>query len=217
MRKLPAGHLLTVTVDPWQVNQYQYWNMEAAEPVPGNPTARLREELDTISELVIRSDVPVGVALSGGLDSSAIAVLAARRYPGVMHAFSVGYPDRPPCDERADAKALADHLGLPFHDVELSTSEMTAAFPSLNYWRDDPIADISGFGYLMVDRLAREHGVSGAAPRAGRGRTVLGLFVDAAGRGGVDRQRTDRGRWVACASGRRRARVAEALRAEDAP
>jgi asparagine synthase (glutamine-hydrolysing) len=108
---------------------------------------------------VIRSDVPVGVALSGGFDSSAIAALAAGKYPGTMHAFSVGYPGRPQSDERADAQALADHLGLPFHDIELSTDQMVAFFPELVYWRDDPIADISGFGYYAVMKVAREHNV----------------------------------------------------------
>jgi len=48
---------------------------------------------------------------------------------------------------------------MPFHDVELHTSEMASAFPELVYQRDDPIADISGFGYYAVMKLAREHGV----------------------------------------------------------
>jgi asparagine synthase (glutamine-hydrolysing) len=76
-----------------------------------------------------------------------------------MHAFSVGYAGRPENDERADAKALANHLGMPFHDVEITTEDVVDSFGELNYWRDDPIADIAGLGYLSVMRLAREHGV----------------------------------------------------------
>ena len=113
----------------------------------------------TISELIIRSDVPVGVALSGGLDSSAVAALAAKKYPGSMHAFSVGYSGRPFYDERADAKALADHLSMPFHEVEISTGDMVDGFSELIGWRDDPIADISGYGYYAVMRAARAHNV----------------------------------------------------------
>ena len=133
--------------------------MEEAPPLEGDPDELIRSVLERVSDLVVRSDVPVGVALSGGLDSSAIAAFAARKYPGTLHAFSVGYPGRPPNDERFDAKALADHLGMPFHDVELSIEDMVAFFPELVYSRDDPIADISGHAYYAVMKLASEYKV----------------------------------------------------------
>ncbi|HKV33000.1 MAG TPA: asparagine synthase (glutamine-hydrolyzing) [Pyrinomonadaceae bacterium] len=159
VRKLEAASLLIVDIEPWRVEERKYWRMEDAPPLEGDPATLIREQLETVSEIVIRSDVPVGIALSGGLDSSAIAALAARKYPGTMHAFSVGYPGGLENDERQDARALADHLGMPFHDVELSTSEMISFFPELVYLRDDPIADIAGFGYYSVNKLAREHNV----------------------------------------------------------
>ena len=159
VRKLDAAHLLTVDLDPWRIEEHCYWRMEDAPPLEDDPATAIREQLEPISEIVVRSDVPVGVALSGGFDSSAIAALAASKYPGTMHAFSVGYPGRPAYDERADALALADHLNLPFHDVELTTDEIVTHFPELVYWQDDPIADIAGFGYYSVMKLAREHGV----------------------------------------------------------
>ncbi|MGD0806890.1 MAG: asparagine synthase (glutamine-hydrolyzing), partial [Anaerolineales bacterium] len=77
VRKLPPGHLLTIDLEPWQITERRYWNMEDAPPLKGSPAELLRAELETVSELVIRSDVPVGIALSGGLDSGSIAVLAA--------------------------------------------------------------------------------------------------------------------------------------------
>src|SRR5947209_13856079 len=70
VRKLDAGHLLIVELDPWRIEDRQYWRMEDAPPLEGDPAALIREELESVSRLVIRSDVPVGVALSGGLDSS---------------------------------------------------------------------------------------------------------------------------------------------------
>ena len=159
VRKLDAAHLLTIDMDGWRVEEKCYWRMEGAAPLEGDPATLIREQLEAVSEIVIRSDVPVGVALSGGLDSSAIAALAASKYPGTMEAFSIGYPGSPENDERADARALADHLRLPFHDVELATSDMVAFFPDLVYWRDDPIADIAGFGYYAVMKRAREQNV----------------------------------------------------------
>ena len=159
IRKLDAACFLTVDVEPWQVKEHRYWRMEDAPPIEGDPAPLIREQLETVSEIVIRSDVPVGIALSGGIDSSAIGALAARKYPGTMHAFSVGYPGNPENDERRDARAFADYLGMPFHDVEVTTSEMVSTFPDLVYLRDDPIADIAGFGYYSVMKLAREHNV----------------------------------------------------------
>lgn len=159
VRKLNAAHFLVVNVELWQVEETCYWRMEDAPTLSGVPSQLIREELEQVSKLVIRSDVPVGIALSGGLDSSAVAALAARTYPGTMHAFSVGYPGHPRTDERTEAKTLADYLGLPFHDIELDTEAMVKFFPELVYWRDDPIADISGYGYYAVMKLAREHNV----------------------------------------------------------
>jgi len=159
VQKLPAGNLLAIDLDRWRFDMKRYWHFEDAAPVQGDPAALIAEELDTISKLIIRSDVPVGVALSGGLDSSAIAALAVKKYPGVMHAFSVGYPGRAANDERNDAKLLADHLRMPMHEIELTTDDCVSLFEEMNYMRDDPIADISGYGYYAVSKEARRFGV----------------------------------------------------------
>lgn len=156
VRKLPAGCMLTIDVDQWKVTQKQYWRMQDAPPISADPVETLRAELDRVSELVIRSDVPVGVALSGGMDSSAIAALAARKYPGTIEAISLGYAGRPLQDERQDAKALAKHLGMPFHEVELSTRDVVESIPEMVYDRDDPIADISGPSYRAIMKRARQ-------------------------------------------------------------
>jgi asparagine synthase (glutamine-hydrolysing) len=159
VRKIDAASLLIVDLDPWRIEERRYWRMEDAPALEGDPATLIREQLETVSKIVIRSDVPVGISLSGGLDSSAIAALAARQYPGTMLAFSIGYPGSLANDERPDARALADELGMPFYDAELTTSDMVSFFPKLVYLRDDPIADIAGFGYYSVMKLAREHNV----------------------------------------------------------
>lgn len=159
VRKLPAGHLLVVDAHSWKVEECTYWSIDDIPPLSGDPVKLIRQQLEELSALVVRSDVPVGVALSGGIDSSAIAALTARTYPGVLQAFSVGYPGRPHHDERELAKSFARSLKIPFHEVELSTEEQTEFFEELVYLRDDPIADISGFGYYAVSKKARELGV----------------------------------------------------------
>lgn len=157
VKKLPAGHFLIIDLEQFRCTDTCYWRMEDAPPLTGNPAALIRTVLDEVSELTLRSDVPVGVALSGGLDSSAIAALAIKKYPDTMHAFSVGYPDHPLFDERRDAEKFADYLGMPFHDIELKTDDFVTIFPDLVYYRDDPIADISGYGYYAVMKLAHDH------------------------------------------------------------
>lgn len=159
IRKLDAAHMLVVDVEEWRSTEVRYWNMNDAPPLEGEPGVFIRERLDEVSAIALRSDVPVGVALSGGLDSSAVAAFAARARPGALHAFGVGYKGRPESDERADAQDLARHLRLPFHEVELDTREVVDFFPELNYWRDDPVADYAGHGYYSVMKLARERGV----------------------------------------------------------
>ena len=159
VRKLPAGHIMTVDINPWRCSETCYWRMENAPPVTGNPGELIRKDLEEISEIIIRSDVPVGIALSGGLDSSAVAALTIKKYPDTMHAFSIGYPDYPPCDEREEAQQFADYLGMPFHNLELKTENLVSDFPDLIYNRDDPIADISGYGYYSVMKLAKDHNV----------------------------------------------------------
>jgi asparagine synthase (glutamine-hydrolysing) len=159
VRKLPAAHILTVNVDPWRIQEHQYWNMEDASPIEGNPAEVLRAELETVAELTVRSDVPIGVALSGGLDSSAIAALAAKRYPGTLSAFSIGYEGRPRTDERSAAKAFAAELKVPFHEIELHTRDLVESFPDVVRLADDPIADISSYGYYRIMQEARSAGV----------------------------------------------------------
>lgn len=159
VRKLPAGHTLVIDTEPWHVKEQCYWRMQDLPPVEGNPVDLIRKQLEDVSSLIIRSDVPVGVALSGGLDSSIIAALVVKKYPGIMHAFSVGYPGRPMYDERQRAHQLALQLKMPFHEIELSTDEQAEFFDELVYWQDDPIADISGYGYYAVSRKAREEGI----------------------------------------------------------
>lgn len=159
VRKLEAGHMLVIDTDPWNVQDICYWRMEDAPPISTDPAKTIRAVLNDVAELVIRSDVPVGVTLSGGIDSSTIACLSASRYPGQMHAFSIGYTDKPVQDEREMARSLAKRLHMPFHEAEIHPDEMAASFPEICALRDDPIADITGYAYFLVNKLAREHNV----------------------------------------------------------
>lgn len=159
VRKLPAGGLLVADMNTWEISERQWWRIEDSPALEMEPVAAIRAVLDEVANIVIRSDVKIGVALSGGLDSSLVAALAVRHYPGRLEAFSVGYPGRPPCDERKDAHFLANHLGINFHEIEIDEEGMVSGFLDLARLRDDPIADIAGWGYYQVMVAAHEKGV----------------------------------------------------------
>jgi asparagine synthase (glutamine-hydrolysing) len=159
IRKLPAAHVLTVDVDNWRVHERCYWRMSDAPALEGNPGQLIREQLEGSAQLITRADVPVGVALSGGLDASVVAALASSARSRDVHAFTVGYAGTPWQDERGDAKAFAEYLKIPHHTVELSTADMIEQYSAVNLHRDDPIADGAGVGIAAVARLARRHSV----------------------------------------------------------
>jgi asparagine synthase (glutamine-hydrolysing) len=157
--KLPAAHYLSVDSQQGTIALERYWGLESIEPLEGDPPSLIRQELEKTIELTLRSDVPVGVALSAGIDSGAIAALAAPKYKDTLQCFSIGYQGRPPYDERAKAEELANKLGLPFYDVELSTQAFVDFFPTLVEIVDEPIADIAAFGHYSVNKIAADRGV----------------------------------------------------------
>ena len=159
VRKLRAGHLMALSPDSPQPAPRQYWNVSAIPPLHGDPVEIIRADLEDIGRIIVRSDVPVGVALSGGLDSSIVASLAVRHSPGTVTAFSVGYEGRPACDERADASAFAQHLGIDMVEVELSAGDVVSGFEGLVADMSEPVADAAGSSYRALMQAARRAGI----------------------------------------------------------
>jgi len=165
VHKLPAAHTLALSVGNWQVEPQRYWNVEDIAyggPLPDDMPgilACIRDGLEDAVKMTLRADVPVAVALSGGIDSGAIAALAQKHYPEPMHAFCVGYPGRPPYDERHQARALAESLGMIVHEVELPVQSFVDFFPGLVRIMDEPIADPAAFGHYSVPKVAADQGI----------------------------------------------------------
>lgn len=117
------------------------------------------EELEPLLYDAVRlrmsSDVPLGAFLSGGIDSSLVAALAARATPsGVLDTFTVSMPDIG-FDESAHAAAVARHLGSRHHEVHLSLSEALSEIPRLASTWDEPFADPSMLPTSLLCRAAR--------------------------------------------------------------
>lgn len=165
VHKLPAGFRAHISLSDWSINLKQYWDVETADTLvqksdlAEDPLGAIRERLEDAIKLTLRSDVPVGVALSGGIDSGAIAVIAQKNYSEPMHAFCVGYPGRPVYDERQQARALAESLGMIVHEVELPVNSFVDFFPELVRIMDEPIADPAAFGHYSVPKAAADEGI----------------------------------------------------------
>ena len=158
-RKLGPGCMLEIDLDSGQRREREWWSALDAPELEGDPAELIGPVLDDIGRLVIRSDVPVGVALSGGVDSNLVAAMAVRHTTGPVHGFTVGYTGRDRHDETEMARECAVRLGIEHHCIQLDPSDVAAEFDSMCLLRDEPIADISGPGYLSLMRLSRHHGV----------------------------------------------------------
>jgi asparagine synthase (glutamine-hydrolysing) len=157
-RKLPPGHLLV-----WEGGQARLERY--ARPAPA-PVEELREddEAELIEELRSRlrdsvrahlvSDVPVGVLLSGGIDSSALAALAAQEISEPVRTFSIGFEERS-FDELSDARLVAKRYGTRHRELVMRP-DAALLLPALAEAFDEPFADSSALPTYLVSRLAAE-------------------------------------------------------------
>ena len=127
-------------------------------PRPSGDLHALSLELESILSACVQqhlvADVPVGVLLSGGVDSSTIAALAAR-HVGRLKTYSVVHRD-PAYDERAAARAVAEHIGSEHHEIELSDAPLSEdELDLLVDHHDDPFADSSSLAVLRISRAMR--------------------------------------------------------------
>lgn len=157
VRKLPPGHALRVREDAAEV--FEYWDPLPPDPGPldGDLEGQLREQLaEAVAESLV-SDVPISMMLSGGLDSSTIAVLAARYgRPADMTAYSVsfGLPE----DESSAAARLAHDLGIRHHEILLTEPLVAEGFDAWLADLDVPCANPTWVAVSHIARAVREDG-----------------------------------------------------------
>ncbi len=155
IHKLPAGHRIVLEKGDFRVEPW--WDL-SFKPDPAitfeGAVERLRALLDEATASHLVSDVPLGVFLSGGLDSSALVAMMRRHIPGRLRTFTIGYPDKS-FSELDYAKIVADRFATD-HQV-LMVDDLKPAYVEKALWHlDEPMTDLSCVPLMLVCEQARK-------------------------------------------------------------
>jgi asparagine synthase (glutamine-hydrolysing) len=161
IQKLPAGHLLIVNRDG-STDSKPYW--DALPPVQRTNRSEA-EHSDEILRLLrdsirkrMMSDVPFGVFLSGGVDSSANVALMSELMSQPVRTYTIGFDDTDELNELDSARAIAKRFATNHHEVIIGQKEMQQFLPELVYHQDEPLGDPVCVPLYYVSKLARENG-----------------------------------------------------------
>src|SRR5689334_5123208 len=158
INKLPAAH--KVTLERGQVEVERYWQLsyKTVEPVPSEAEAaeHLRELLADAVRMRLVSDVPLGVLLSGGVDSSTVAALAVQASSEAVKTFSISFAEAS-FDESAYARGVAKFLGTDHHEERLSANLAANLVSEIGAWMDEPFSDPSLVPTYLLSRFTRKH------------------------------------------------------------
>lgn len=159
--KLPPAHALRFDLRDGTAQVWPYWKLPEAcgDSVDGLDETALLDEVEQLLEDAVSrqmvADVPVGILLSGGVDSSLVTAMAVRRSSRVR-TFSIGFPDHSELDETPHARLIARHFGT--EHTELMAQPATAdLMPRLAWQFDEPMVDSSMVPTFLLSQLVREH------------------------------------------------------------
>lgn len=159
IRKLMPGHTLTLDASG-EISIRQYWDVPAPPAAPQQRSeadwiAECRARLEETVRMRLMSDVPLGMFLSGGVDSSLIAALMKRMVTAPVQTFAVGYREAE-FSELGYARQVAQTIGTDHHEVEVGMDDFFNALPQLIWHEDEPIVWPSSVSLYFVSRLASE-------------------------------------------------------------
>lgn len=161
VRKLPAGHNLVFDLREQTPRVTKYWEFVLEATAPAKDEDALAEELLALAEAATKrrlmSDVPLGVFLSGGIDSSLITALAARHVPaGSLRTFSIGFTEAS-FDELSWANRVAEQLGTSHQTETLDLDKALEVLPRIFDRLDEPQGDGSLLPTWLLSRFTRRH------------------------------------------------------------
>ncbi|HYK21920.1 MAG TPA: asparagine synthase (glutamine-hydrolyzing), partial [Pyrinomonadaceae bacterium] len=158
INKLPAAHKLTLQNGRVCVERYWQLSYKTIDPVPSEHDAaeHLRELMADAVRMRLVSDVPLGVLLSGGVDSSSVAALAVRASSEAVKTFSISFAESS-FDESAYARGVAKFLGTDHHEERLSANLAANLVGEIGSWMDEPFSDPSLVPTYLLSRFTRKH------------------------------------------------------------
>jgi asparagine synthase (glutamine-hydrolysing) len=161
IRKLMPGHYLTLDISSPSPNAHisQYWDIPDPQPEVRTDSSWISDCRDRLEQTVcmrLMSDVPLGMFLSGGVDSSAIAALMKRNFSGPVKTFAVGYKEAE-YSELPFARYVSQAIGTEHAEIVVGMEDFFNALPRLIWHEDEPIAWPSSVSLYFVSKLAREH------------------------------------------------------------
>jgi asparagine synthase (glutamine-hydrolysing) len=163
VHKMPAGHCLTYDLESKRARQHEYWKfrIEPLTNIPPNHEEVWAEELRHLLGMAVKrrliSDVPLGIFLSGGIDSSAVLAFARQSLSGNQtKTFSIGF-DEPSFDESVYARKIATYFSTDHREQILNLDAAKALIPDILRRLDEPIADSSILPTYLLCKFAREH------------------------------------------------------------
>lgn len=158
IHKLPAAHALML--EDGRTRTWRYWHLSyrKQEPVPSEDEAaeRVRELLADSVRARMVADVGLGVLLSGGVDSSAVAALASAASSEPVKTFSISFAERS-FDESRYARRVADFLGTDHYEERLSADRSADLVGEIGSWMDEPLSDPSLMPTYLLSRFTRRH------------------------------------------------------------
>lgn len=159
--KLPPAHSLTFSTTNRSLSIERYWDLRFASEGSEANGASYAEEFESRFLNAVKShliaDVPVGVFLSGGIDSSAVVAAAVEVGGGPVSTFSVAFPECDDTNELSYAREVARHYKTDHHEVTLGLDETIDALPELMWHADEPIGDPAIVPLYYVSKLAAKN------------------------------------------------------------
>ena len=158
IHQLLPGHALTARNG--ELNVFRYWDIHYNidwDHREGWFARRMRTLLEESIQLHLRSDVPVGAYISGGIDSSLIGILAAREPASGRVGFHGKFTGFPGYDESFYAKAACGSGGIDLHEIEITAADFRDNIEKVIYHLDQPVAGPGSFPQYMVSQLAAKH------------------------------------------------------------
>ena len=163
IRKLPGAHTLTWVLDGGTHHIRRYWSPDLGAGEHDGPRRSLDEEVEDLRRVLresvrkeLISDVPLGVFLSGGIDSSAVAAMMAQLASGKVNSFSVGFAEKS-FDESRYARQVAKHLGTEHRELTLEPQMLLDLIPRLPDLLDEPLGDASFIPTHLLSVFTRRH------------------------------------------------------------